>query len=135
MKVLITGGAGYVGTMTTQMLLERGDCVCSYDVLTFGANPVLLFFRDPRYELIQGDVRDGGALKHSLRDADAIIHLSAVVGYPACKRDPELAWQVNVFGTRVLNQARSPNQPLVFASTCSNYGAVENGHCTEETPL
>jgi nucleoside-diphosphate-sugar epimerase len=134
MKVLITGGAGYIGTVLTPMLLERGHSVRCYDRLMYNADPVLPFFRDPRYELVQGDVRDGEKLKRSLWDVDAIIHLAAIVGYPACRRDTELAQQVNVLGTRTLNLAHSPNQPLVFASTGSNYGAVE-GVCTEETPL
>lgn len=135
MKILITGGAGYIGTVLTQLLLERGHAVRCYDNLMFGIDPVLPFFRNPRYELVQGDIRDDDVLRRCLQNTDAIIHLAAIVGYPACKRDPELAWQVNVLGTRMLNQARSPNQSLVFASTCSNYGAAENGVCTEETPL
>jgi len=134
MKVLITGGAGYIGTTLTTMLLKRGDSVRCYDRLMYGAAPVLQFFCNPRYELMQGDIRDSEKLNHSLRDVDAIIHLAAIVGYPACKRDPELAQQVNVLGTRTLNLARSPNQLMVFASTGSNYGAVQ-GVCTEETAL
>lgn len=135
MKVLITGGAGYIGVVLTQALLDRGDSVRCYDALNFNLDPLLPFFRNPRYELVRGDIRDAEALRRSARDADAICHLAAIVGYPACKRDPQLAAEVNVGGTRVLNSVRSAGQMLVLANTGSTYGAVEDGVCTEETPL
>lgn len=135
MKVLVTGGAGYVGTVLTELLLNHGYHVRCYDTLTFGVDPVLPFFRNPQYELIQADVRSEQELRSSLDGVDAIVHLAAIVGYEACKRDPYLAREVNVAGTRILNQARSAGQMLVFASTGSTYGAVETGLCTEETPL
>jgi nucleoside-diphosphate-sugar epimerase len=135
MKILITGGAGYIGAVLTQALLERGDSVRCYDTLQSSIDPLLPFFRNPRYEVVQGDIRDGESLKHSVRDVDAICHLAAIVGYPACKRDPELALEVNVRGTHLLNSVRSPDQLLVFANTGSSYGAVADGACTEDTPL
>ena len=135
MKVLITGGAGYIGVVLTQLLLDRGDFVRCYDKLNFRIDALLPFFRNPRYEAVEGDVRDAESLKQSLRDVDAICHLAAVVGFPACKRNPELALEVNVHGTQLLNAARSAQQGLVFANTGSIYGAVEDGVCTENTPL
>ncbi len=135
MKILITGGAGYIGTALTQLLLERGDTVRCYDKLDSRIDPLLPFFRNPRYEAVKGDIRDGDSLKYALRDVDAICHLAAVVGFPACKRNPELALEVNVQGTRLLTSAQSKDQLLVFANTGSIYGAIEGGVCAEDTPL
>lgn len=128
MKLLITGGAGYVGTVLTQLLLDRGDQMRCFDSLLFGLDPILPFFRHPRYEFVRGDVRNCEQLAQSVRDVDAIIHLAAIVGYPACDRNPSVADEVNVGG------ARSAQQPVLFASTGSIYGAAPEGFCTEETP-
>lgn len=134
MKILVTGGAGYVGAVLTQLLLDRGDRVRCYDRLDYGAGLLVPFFRNPRYELVQGDIRDAEGLGRSLRDVDAVCHLAAIVGYPACKRNPEAAHEVNVLGTRLLDAARPAGQPLVYACTGSVYGEVGEGVCTEETP-
>ena len=133
MKILVTGGAGYVGAVLTGLLLERGDRVRCYDRLAYGAGPLLPLFREPRFELVQADVRDAESLGRSLRDVDAVCHLAAIVGYPACKRNPEAAQEVNVGATRLLVAARTRGQPIVYACTGSVYGAVEEGVCTEET--
>lgn len=135
MRVLITGGAGYVGTTLTAALLEKGHFVRCYDVLTFGGDPLIPFFRNNKYEFVKGDIRDGENLRKCLQDIDIIIHLAAIVGYPACKKDPEMALQVNLNGTKILNLARQRQQPIIFASTGSSYGALVDDVCTEDTPL
>ncbi len=135
MRILITGGAGYVGSTLTIALLERGFFVRCYDVLSFGGDHLIPFFRNPNYEFVNGDIRDGENLKRCLQDIDIIIHLAAVVGYPACKKDPQLALQVNLTGAKILNLSRSRQQPILFASTGSSYGALVDNLCTEETPL
>jgi nucleoside-diphosphate-sugar epimerase len=84
---------------------------------------------------VKGDIRDKESLRQTATDADVIIHLAAIVGYPACKKDPRLAEDVNIGGTRNLLAVRSPSQPILYASTGSNYGAYAGGLCTEETPL
>ncbi len=134
-RILITGGAGYVGTVLSQVLLKESFAVRCYDSLNFGVEPVLPLFRYPDYDLVVGDVRDEVQLRSNLRDVDTIIHLAAIVGYPACKRAGNDAWDVNVNGTQALIRARSVQQPVLFASTASNYGHVPEGFCTEETPL
>lgn len=134
MKVLITGGAGYIGSVLTRMLLDHVALVRVYDNLTWGVDPILANFTCPRFELIKGDICDGESLKRAMQGMDMIIHLAAIVGYPACKQNPEQAQRVNVTGTRILNLARN-GQGVIFASTGSNYGAVEDGKCTEDTPL
>jgi len=135
MKILVTGGAGFVGTVLVPMLLERGHSVHVVDSLVYESGSCLLpFFQHRQFEFTKGDVRSPDVVKTALADADVIIHLAAIVGYPACKKDERLAREVNVGATLLINGARSADQPLLFASTGSNYGEVE-GICTEETPL
>lgn len=134
MKVLVTGGAGYVGTTLVPQLLEKGYDVTVFDNLMFGGDYILPFFRYPKFNFIEGDIRDEEAVWNVCKKADVIIHLAAIVGYPACRKEPELAKSVNVDGTRNIIKATSRNQLLIYASTGSNYGAVED-ICTEETPL
>jgi nucleoside-diphosphate-sugar epimerase len=135
MKVLVTGGAGYVGSLLVPMLLENGVSVRVLDELRFGGHGLLPCFRNPRFSFIQGDVADEVVVKEALVGVDAVIHLAAIVGFPACKKQPLLAERTNVTGTENLIRYRDPGQPIIYASTGSNYGHVENGICTEETPL
>lgn len=132
MNVLVTGGAGYVGSVLTGMLLEAGHRVRVLDNLKKGGLSLLPLFADPRLEFIRGDVRDPARVKEAVRDADVIIHLAAIVGYPACDKDPWQARGVNVGGTVNVDRARSNGQLLLFPSSLSNYGSVPNGVCTEE---
>lgn len=135
MRVLVTGGAGYVGCTLTPRLLEEGHEAVIFDNLLYGGRGLLPFFAHPRFRFIKGDVRDQAALREAVKDVDAIIHLAAIVGYPACKKDPRMAEDVNIGGTRNLLAVRSKSQPILYASTGSNYGAYRGGLCTEETPL
>lgn len=135
MKVLVTGGAGYVGSVLIPCLLERGYKVRVLDNLMYGGLGLLPHCLNPNFEFIQGDVRDPEAVREAIWDADVIIHLAAIVGYPACKKNPQLAEEVNLGGTLNLDRARSKSQMVIFASTGSNYGHVSEGLCTEETPL
>lgn len=134
MNVLVTGGAGYVGTTLIPQLLEKNYNVTVFDNLMFGGDYILPFFRNQNFSFIKGDIRDLSELKKATKGADVIIHLAAIVGYPACRKDPELAKSVNVEGTKNVIRATSKEQLILFGSTGSNYGAVEE-ICTEETPL
>lgn len=134
MKVLVTGGAGYVGTTLVPQLLAEGYKVTIFDNLMFGGDYIMPFFRNQKFSFVKGDVRNLNTLKKEIKNADIIIHLAAIVGYPACRKDPELAEAVNINGTKNLIKATSNNQLILFGSTGSNYGAVED-ICTEETPL
>lgn len=134
MKVLVTGGAGYVGTTLVPQLLAEGYKVTIFDNLMFGGDYIMPFFRNQKFSFVKGDVRDLSSLRKEISKADIIIHLAAIVGYPACRKNSELAEAVNINGTKNLIKAISKDQLILFGSTGSNYGAVEE-ICTEDTPL
>ena len=133
-KILITGGAGYVGSVLTQQLLQKGYKVRVLDNLFHHQMSHIPFFSDKNYEFIRGDIREKEDVKKSLQGVDAIINLAAIVGAPQCRMKPKLAEEVNVLGVRNINQLRSGDQPLIYASTGSVYGALQE-ICTEESPV
>jgi nucleoside-diphosphate-sugar epimerase len=135
MKILVTGGAGYIGTTLVPLLLERGHRVTVLDSLRFGIGPLLPLFRHPRFAFVRADVRDRGALAEHARGADAFVHLAAIVGYPACAQAPDEATAINVEGSANLAAAVGRGRPVVLTSTGSCYGAVSDAVCTEDTPL
>jgi nucleoside-diphosphate-sugar epimerase len=134
-KILVTGGAGYIGTTLVPMLLDKGYDVTAYDSLMYGGQVILPFFSRENFHFVKGDIRDNKALLKVLNEADAIIHLAAIVGYPACKKDPILAKQVNEDSSKFIADNVTSDQFVVYASTGSNYGALKDGICREETPL
>ena len=135
MDILITGGAGYIGTTLVPQLLALGHSVTVLDSLKFGGDALMPFFRNPKFSFIKGDVRNSELLRECVRKSDVVVHLAAIVGYPACAREPELAQQVNVDATRELSKMVSNEQLVLFGSTGSNYGALVDGVCTEDSPL
>ncbi len=134
MRILVTGGGGYVGSVLVGQLLERGYTVRVLDNLMFRQTSLLPFFSHKNFDFTHGDIRDAHTLKEALRGVDFIVHLAAIVGAPICNADPALAESVNYEGTVLIDSLRSSEQPIIFASTGSNYGAVD-GVCTEETEL
>lgn len=135
MKLLVTGGAGYVGSVLIPRLLSAKHHVRVLDNLMYGGQALLPFFGDPRFEFIKGNILDENAVREAVKGVDAIIHLAAIVGYPACKKNERLAHDINYLGTKIVEKNRDRSQLIVFASTGSNYGAVVGQVCTEETPL
>src|SRR6202007_125893 len=131
MRILITGGAGYVGSTMVPMLLEQGHRVRVLDSLKFGGHGLLPCCSNRFFELYRGDVTDPGVVKSALDGVEAIIHLAAIVGYPARKKEPQLAQAVNVDGTANLLRHRKPDQRFVFASTGSIYGSIPDYICNE----
>ena len=134
-KVLVTGGAGYIGSVLVPELLNAGYDVTVYDSLMFGGNSLFTSFLNPNFHFVSGDVRDIFKLRKCAEDKDVIIHLAAIVGYPACQKNQTLAREVNLDATKGLVDVLRPDQYILFGSTGSNYGAVKEGVCTEETPL
>lgn len=130
-RVLITGGAGYVGSVVTAAFLEARHTVTVLDSLVTGGQGLLGCVAHPRFRFVHGDLRDPRAAAAAVQGQDAIVHLAAVVGLRACNDDPHRAESVNVDGTRVLLQTRQRGQLLLYASTGSVYGAVPRGVCDE----
>ena len=133
--VLVTGGAGYLGSTLVPLLLGNGYYVTVYDSFLWGASSLLHLAGNPSLKIVRGDVLDRAHLKKNIQKCDVVIHLAAIVGYPACERSPELAKQVNEQGTRNVVELMEPDQKLIYASTGSCYGAVLDGLCTEDTPI
>lgn len=139
MKVLITGGAGYMGSSLTQILLSKGYDVCVFDILMFGGDQLLGALPHPRFKFIRGDVRDEVALRDAMSGCQAVVHLAAIVGDPACARDPEQATEVNLeASTQAFTIAEELEvDRFVFASTCSNYGRMldPDNYVSEDSDL
>jgi nucleoside-diphosphate-sugar epimerase len=135
MNILITGGAGYVGTTLIPQLQARGHSVHVLDNLMMGGNQLIPFFSDPLFRFTKGDITDKAALKAAVESVDAIIHLAAIVGYPACRKHPELSQKINVGGMATLLETAPTDVPIIFASTGSTYGKLIGDLCTETTPL
>lgn len=133
-KVLITGGAGFYGSLVTRRLLRAGHQVTVVDNLMYGPLPMMELFVDPDFSFHKGDILDEDLMKRLCEGQDYVVHLAALVGYPLCKKEPERATLVNVEGTKTVLRCLDPATKLIYASTGSNYGEVE-GICTEETPL
>jgi nucleoside-diphosphate-sugar epimerase len=134
-KILVTGGAGYVGTPLVSLLLEKGYEVRVMDVLRFGGLSMVPFFANKNFEFLRGDVRNKTDLAKAVDGVDAVIHLAAIVGYPACRKEPEASRDINVGGTYNLVEAVAGRIPVIFASTGSTYGKMIEKICTETTPL
>jgi len=136
MKVLITGGAGYLGSVITKKMLEAGHSVTAIDNLLFKQLSPLQFTSNPNYNFIYGDVRNVDFLKHQVGIHDVIIPLAAIVGFPACKADPKLAWEVNFTQIETILDSISDEHIILYPNTNSGYGIGEGqSECTEESPL
>ena len=109
-NVLITGGAGYLGSIMCQHLLDAGMHVTVVDSLLYGQRSLFHFCAQPDFEFIRGDVRDETLMRQIVPKADIIIPLAAIVGAPACDNDPWLAQSVNLDAIQLLTQIRSTSQ-------------------------
>lgn len=125
-RVLVTGGGGYIGAPLCELLSRSGRTVRALDALIHGQDGVARRLEEAGVELIRADIRDPEARRRALEGASAVVHLAAIVGDPACARDPSLSNAVNLEGSRALfeDARRSGVRRFVFASTCSNYGRL-----------
>jgi nucleoside-diphosphate-sugar epimerase len=140
LKVLITGGAGYIGSLLTGVLLDLGWEVTVVDDLLFGGESLLGYWHRPGFRFVRADVTDSSAINHRLfEDMNAVVHLAAIVGFPACKAaGREVAWRNNVDATRIVFEAADAAgvERFILASTYSNYGFARDGQpVTEDSPL
>ncbi len=134
--VLITGGAGYIGSVLSREMLERGYRVTVLDNFTYRQNSLLDCCAFDRFQVVRGDCRDERVLTEVLRDADVLIPLAALVGAPLCERDRIGAYTVNVEAVQMLCKLSSPQQRMLFPVTNSGYGIGQPGvPCTEDSPL
>jgi nucleoside-diphosphate-sugar epimerase len=143
--ILITGGAGYIGSLLTSILLRQGYRVTVVDDLLFGGEALLAFFSHPTFQFVKGDVCDSELLDRLERDTfgqspcDAVVHLAAIVGFPACQAvGKQVAWRYNVEAVERVYQLaeRIGAERFIFSSTYSNYGLTKDGRAvTEDSPL
>jgi len=123
---LVTGGAGYIGSVLVRQLLEKGYKVRALDSLKFGGDALYEVILNPNFEFIKGDIRKTKDVETALKDIDAVAHLAAIVGDPACKKFSDEAHETNWNGSVALFEAaeKAGIKKFVFASTCSNYGKM-----------
>ena len=127
-NVLVSGGAGYIGSVLVRLMLEKGYRVRVLDNLTFGGVPIIDLLNNDDFEFVKGDVRHEDDIRGALQGMDHVVHLAAIVGDPACAKQPELAREINLGGSRRMYDIADELglKRFVFASTCSNYGKMSD---------
>lgn len=136
--VLVTGGAGYIGSVLTSHLLKEGYRVKVVDNLMYTGKSLLGVWGHPEFEFVYGDINDAELIENALKNTDYVVHLAAMVGDPASKKNIPLIWRVNYEASkRLIDEAANQNiTKFVFASTCSNYGiSTPDTYATEDSPL
>lgn len=137
MKILITGGAGYLGSVIVGKMLDAGYEVIVLDKLLFNQTSLLQYTSNPNFKFIYGDVRNLTELERLCNEADVIIPLAAIVGFPACAADPKLAKEINF--QQIVNIVKFTNgkgKKILYPNTNSGYGlGTGQLECTEESPL
>jgi len=135
-KILVTGGAGYLGSVIVPVLLAEGYEVKVLDNFMFKQNSLLECCANERFSVVRGDCRDKATMEEAMKDADIIIPLAALVGAPLCKIDPIATQTTNYDAIKLLLSLRSKDQIILYPCTNSGYGIGEKGKfCTEESPL
>lgn len=138
MNVLVTGGAGYLGSVLVSKLLEENHKVRVLDALMFGGESILPFIYNKSFEFIRGDIRNKETVSKSLEDIDCVFHLAALVGEPACSVNAKLTEQINHESAVLVGKIAQEKgvKRFIFTSTCSNYGISNLDElATEESPL
>ena len=134
--VLVTGAAGYLGSVAVPELLKLGHRVIAVDNFMYGQPSLLDVCYDPNLDIVRADVRNEATMKKLLEEADVIIPLACLVGAPICEQKPVEARSINLDAIKMLLDASSKDQKFIVPVTNSGYGVGQNNiHCTEETPL
>ena len=135
-KILVTGGAGYLGSVMVPELLKQGHEVTVLDSFMFNQNSLAECCHDNKFDVVRGDARNKDLLRDLCKDKDFIIPLAALVGAPLCSRDRIGTASTNRDAIKILTEILSKNQSMIIPITNSGYGIGEKGvYCTEETPL
>ncbi len=136
MKILVTGAAGYIGSVLTPKLLQKGHKVIAVDNFMYGQTSLLDSCHYDNLTIVRGDARDKKLVTKHLREVDAIFPLACLTGAPLCSKDPFNAKAVNFDAVKMILDLRSRGQIIIFPTTNSGYGIGQKGvHCTERTPL
>lgn len=138
MNILVTGGAGYVGSVVIRQLLDNGHSVAVFDNLSFGGEAIVDLLGINNFRLMHGDIRKKEQVQFALKGVDCVVHLAAIVGEPACAHSPKEAQEVNYQGSKNVCDCAKHNRVkrYIHISTCSNYGISEKNHpATEKSPL
>src|SRR3972149_597594 len=136
LDILITGGAGYIGSVLAPTLLAAGHRVTVLDNFMYGQSSLLECCASPGFSVIRGEARDRGLVREAIRYEDGIIPLAALVGAPLCDNDPIAAKTTNLEAIKLLLSLRARDQRVLYPNTNSGYGIGEPGvPCTEESPL
>jgi nucleoside-diphosphate-sugar epimerase len=136
MKILVTGGAGYLGSVMVPQLLEAGHEVIVLDNFMYNQSSLLDCCYNDKLSIVRGDTRDKNMLKKLMTDADAIFPLACLTGAPLCAKEPQAAESILLDAVKMITELRSKDQIIIFPTTNSGYGIGEQGkYCTEETPL
>ena len=136
MKILVTGAAGYIGSILVPRLLSEGHEVIALDNFMYNQSSLLDVCYNDKVTIIRGDTRDKNLMTKLMKNADAILPLACLTGAPLCAREPQAAQAILLDAIKMILELKSKDQMVIFPTTNSGYGVGEKGkHCTEDTPL